>query len=227
MVGVSKWTKRPVECAECSAPIMRKVIHPRTGEPIKFFFCNHACKGAWQRRAKPVDEEWLRQRYIAEKLDCVQIGKLVNRDPKSVRNWLKDFGIPTRPRGAESGHRWKRGEPSAFKGRIGLRGARSPAWQGGISPERQSFYASNVWKAAVALTYKRTDRCCEMCGISQKEAAKLGWKMHVHHIVGFRVKELRCALGNLALLCKPCHLFVHSKKNVNKDFLATVREIAA
>lgn len=45
---------------------------------------------------KPVTKEWLHQKYVAEGLGTVQIGRLVNRHPKRVYEWLRDFGIPTR-----------------------------------------------------------------------------------------------------------------------------------
>lgn len=219
---VKKWTPRHVKCEECGSDLKRKVFHPVTGEPITAFFCNFKCRAIWQRRKKPVDADWLYQKYIVENLDCSQIGKIVNRDPKSVWNWLKDFGIQTRSRGdcvaAGAPHAFKKGEPSRFLGHEGLRGEKSPAWQGGITPERQALYASDKWREASKVVYARANKCCERCGIPQAKALKLNIKLHIHHIVGFKTKRLRCEPSNLALLCKPCHLFVHSKQNISQEF---------
>jgi hypothetical protein len=162
----------------------------------------------------------LEQKYVTEGLDCTAIAKLVGRNSKRVWEWLKDDGIPTRKRGSYSGTTvgFKKGEPSAFLGKVQKRGPDSPHWQGGITPERQAFYASDEWRAVSIQVYARDNKCCQRCGISQSAAARYDTKLHIHHIVGFRVKALRAALSNLVLLCRPCHLFVHSKQNTNQEF---------
>lgn len=60
------------------------------------------CKAQYQKLAKPVTREWLEDQYIQNGLDTTQIGAMVKRDPKSVWNWLRDFGIPTRSRGGHN-----------------------------------------------------------------------------------------------------------------------------
>jgi hypothetical protein len=50
-------------------------------------------------RSPHLDKDWLYQKYITENLSTYQIGAIVNRDPKRIYEKLKDFGIPTRPRG--------------------------------------------------------------------------------------------------------------------------------
>ena len=218
MAGVNDL--RGVTCGECRSSIVRRPMNPNTGLPIKTFFCNTACKALFQKRARPVSDEWLRQKYEDERRSCVEIAKIVGRDPKRVFEWIKDAGIATRKRGDPSNgcHSFRLGDVSPFKGKIQKRGNQSPHWQGGITPERQSFYASPEWKAAVREVYGRDKKICRRCGISQCAAAKQGHKMHVHHVVGFRVKHLRCELSNLVLLCKGCHLFVHSKANAMRQF---------
>lgn len=208
-----------VTCAECAAPLRRRLINPNTLQSIKQFFCGFDCKAAWQRRARPVTREWLEQKYIVEKLDCGAIAKLVKRNSKRIWEWLRDDGIPTRPRGAlTSKSGFIKGEPSRFLGHKQKSGPDSPHWQGGITPQRQALYASDEWRMAVKIVYARDRKSCRRCGVPQKISALMGMKMHVHHIVGFRVKELRTVVSNLILLCKSCHLFVHSKRNVNHDF---------
>ena len=52
-----------------------------------------------------------------------------------------------------------------------------------------------------------------------------GYKLHVHHVIGFANKEIRADANNLVLLCVKCHRFVHSKKNINGEFIGKeVRE---
>src|SRR5574341_544494 len=81
-------------CAFCGKSVTRKSPGKQRS------FCDNKCKSEFQRLAKPVTKEWLIQKYSVERLDCTQISKMVDRDSKSVWNWLKDFGIPTRPRGS-------------------------------------------------------------------------------------------------------------------------------
>lgn len=66
---------------------------------VKRMYCNAKCKAEWQRTQKPVDRDWLYQKYIVEGISADEIAVLVDRDPKRVWEWLRDYGIPTRPRG--------------------------------------------------------------------------------------------------------------------------------
>lgn len=192
---------------------------------------------------KPVTKEWLRERYIVDRLDCVQIGMLVSRDPKSVWNWLRDFGIPTRPRGSNPAVMFRKGDPRSFAGRKhsdatkeklraarmadghypkadgkpywkGKNGSAHPTWKGGATPERQAVYGSEEWKIARAAVYARTGGKCERCGGGWETAP-----LHVHHVFPFVVERLRVDAGNLRLLCVPCHKFVHSPNNRDREFL--------
>ncbi len=229
---------------ECKCHWCRKSLIRKTqGVEVRFHFCDMKCKAEYQRTQKPVTREWLNQKYIVEGLDTTQIGHLVGRDPKSVWNWLKDFGIPTRPRGAatatrfESGHkrgvgrklsaksRKKIGDKCKDRGAIpydpaigpngGRRGADHPSWKGGITPERQAFYETPEWKSAARAVKKRDKSTCQRCG----KVKKRGDPFDIHHKVGFACVELRAVVRNLVYLCEPCHYWVHSKNNVNRDFI--------
>jgi HNH endonuclease/NUMOD3 motif len=83
-------------CIICEKQTTKKIASTAKHTPK---FCSLGCKSEFQRRKKPVTKEWLEQKYIVEKLSAVDIAEIVHRDPKSVWNWLKDLGIPTRPRG--------------------------------------------------------------------------------------------------------------------------------
>lgn len=197
---------------------------------------------------KPVTDEWLRMKYVVEGLDCTAIARIVNRDPKSVWNWLKDYGIPTKPRGYNKAVQFKPGHngwqgrrhtdvakakiraASIADGRVpylrngehhlkGKRGADTPNWRGGISPERQTFYGSNEWRTARKTAYIAANGLCQRCGIGPREARAMHTSLQVHHMVSFKVRELRCELSNLRILCGPCHRFVHSRKNVAREFI--------
>jgi len=205
----------------------------------------------WKPR---VSREWLEREYVMSGRDCVQIGAELGKDPSTIRGWLVTYGIPTRPRGANGGARayaFKRGQPSAFKGRKhaagsiekirnstiadgrvpymvngqpymkGRTGDANPNWKGGATPERQEFYRSPGWKAAALAVWTRANACCERCGLDYRIARKTRLpKFHVHHIISFTVREVRTELTNLVLLCRRCHLWVHSRANTSREFLA-------
>ncbi len=233
------------DCEICGEHVRKAWSDSSPGRPR---FCSVACKAEAQRRARPVTRAWLEQKYVVEGLDCVQIGRLVGRDPKSVWVWMQSWGIPTRPRGSDPRQHFRKGEPNLFAGRKhtpetrtrlreiaiaqgrrpfkaengppmrGKHGAETPNWKGGITPERQAFYRTPEWRDACKSVWHNADAHCERCGVHHNTAERRG-TFHVHHIVGFSCRELRAEPSNLALLCNTCHHFVHSRKNVAREFL--------
>lgn len=231
-----------VKCSFCSADIVRRAQGKTKN--VRTHFCDLNCKSEYQKLAKPVTREWLEDHYVNQKLDCVQIGRIVSRDPKSVWNWLQDFKIPTRTRGSN----WQQlpsGRAPGFKltdehkarlkaiskadGRVpylvdgkhwlkGKRGEEVPSWRGGLTPERQAVYSSQEWIEAVKVVWSRDNATCQHCHKHHNTTENRG-TFHVHHIVSFMVRELRCAPSNLVLLCAKCHRFVHGARNKTKKFL--------
>jgi len=195
------------------------------------------------------NKDWLRNKYINEGLNCTQIGVIVDRDPKTVWSWVKKFNIPTRSRGADSspgtfakGHKKGVGRihSEATKDKIrekciergavpylnnegnhwlkGVKGKNNPSWRGGLTPERQSVYSSKKWVKAVKIVWKRDNAICQNCGKKHNDNKNRG-SFHIHHIVSFQNKSTQTEPSNLILLCRKCHLWVHSKKNINKKFI--------
>lgn len=78
-------------CQWCGKEVTRNGSKPAR-------FCSMACKSEWQRTQKPVDRDWLVQKYINEGLGTYQIAKLVKRNPKQVYTWLVGYGIEIRGR---------------------------------------------------------------------------------------------------------------------------------
>ncbi len=127
-------------------------------------YCSRACKSEWQRTQKPVDYDWLYEKYAIEKLSAPKIARIVGRDPKRIWQWLYDYGIPIRPRGSDSketqyplGHKLgvgrvvseetckKHSEIAKASGRVpydpavgsymkGKKGSDVPSWKGGVTP---------------------------------------------------------------------------------------------
>jgi len=231
------------KCKQCGKETKNKV------------FCNNRCKGDWQREQKPYTKEWLYQKYVVEGMSANAIAEIVKRDPKSVLEWIKGYGIQTRPRGANwidnplfSGDKtginnpfygkkhttesiakmsesskgpspWLCGEVNAWYGK---KGEGHPTWKGGVTPERQVFYALDEWKDAVKVVWQRDNATCQECGKWKNEHREL--QFDIHHIVSFSdSKELRAEPSNLVLLCRPCHLWVHSNENTDKKFIKEIK----
>jgi hypothetical protein len=245
--------KKSCNCSQCGVQLMRWPVNPNTKLPIKNFFCNNTCKGAWQiaqREALGFTKDWLIDQYIKQGKDANQIGREIGRDGKSVWNWLSMYQIQTRPRGYDTTHLPKDG--STFRGRQhseatkkkiseiaiadgrvpwgknnepywrGKKGNEHPSFKGGLTPERQAVYSSQEWVESVKFVWARDNATCQCCGKHHNTEENRG-NFHVHHIVSFQVKELQTKPSNLVLLCKDCHKFVHSKKNVNKQFIKEIK----
>jgi hypothetical protein len=199
-------------------------------------------------KPKPASREWLVCEYVEKRRNCVEIGAELGRDPKTIWEWLRHYEIPTRPRGGKSSPgSFQPGQPGTFAGkkhtaasREAIRAARKadggvpylrngqhwlktvaredhPSWQGGITPERQEFYATQEWRDVSRKVWERSGGRCESC--DELRTAHRDTPFHIHHIVRFRVRHLRAVLGNLVLLCPDCHRWVHSRKNVNREYL--------
>lgn len=199
-------------------------------------------------------EEWLKDEYLIKKRTCNEIAKELNKDPKTIWSWMKKYGIQTRSRGGESskgsfskGHKFGVGrvhtvdtknkirEKCIIDGRVpylgkdgkhwlkGIRGEKHPTWKGGLTPDRQSFYSSEIWSEVIKEVWKRDNAICQNCGEFHNTDTKRG-TFHIHHIISFQIKEYRADLNNLVLLCKKCHRWVHSKKNINKKIIKNVKQ---
>ena len=245
--------KQTVNCSQCNNELKRWLINPNTKEPIKNFFCDNVCKGQWQkgqREALGYTKEWLESEYLTNGKSADQIAREIKRDPKRVWEWIRDYGIPTRPRGTDYGQSYKKGHKIGVgrkvsdetrkkmsdiakqDGRvpwgknnkpywIGLIGKNHPTYKGGLTPERQQFYSSIEWVEVVKKVWERDNAICKNCEKHHNETKHRG-TFHIHHIVSFQIKEFRAELDNLVLLCDTCHRWVHSRKNIEKKYIKEV-----
>lgn len=88
-------------CETCGKEVARGGSKPAR-------FCSKECMAVWQRTQKPVDREWLYQKYVVEKIGAYKIAKMVNRNAGQVRQWLIGYGIPIR-------EKWQGNVPSGGK----------------------------------------------------------------------------------------------------------------
>ena len=91
-------------------------------------------------------------------------------------------------------------------------------WRGGSTPSRQRLYSTPKWKKVSQQVWKGDDATCQRCDKNWRKIKKF----HIHHIVPFTVRKLRVKLDNLILLCRACHCWVHSRKNVDKEFIKEI-----
>ena len=232
-------------CYECGVDVVRK----KQSKPVKVHFCSMTCKANYQRRAKPVSEKWLRDHYLDKKMNCTEIAHIVNRDPKSVWNWLKDLGIPTRPRG----HDWRdklkigSGPDNAFYGKKHSKATREKLKEIAIADGRVPFdpkvgsymkgrKGPNTprWKGGITperqSVYSSTEWCNAVKTVWKRDKAtcqRCGLRKNearevsfdIHHIKGFANVKHRTNPDALVLLCEPCHYWVHSRKNEKGEFI--------
>jgi hypothetical protein len=199
------------------------------------------------RYARPGAER-LASLYTDLGLSCPDIGWLYERDAKTVHHWLRQAGIPTRPRGSDPAQWLTSGDTRSFSGNkhsaesrarisVASKGRKpylrngqhwlhtvpadqNPNWKGGATPERQEFYRSAEWKVACVAVWQRANACCERCGLDWRAVDRsVTPTFHVHHVWSFQIRATRSHPALLVLLCRPCHLFVHSKANVTREFL--------
>lgn len=236
---------KTVNCNNCGNELRRKSSPCQAH--IKVHYCNNRCKANWQMLQRPVSRSWLHHKYLVENLDCVEISKIVKRNPKRVWEWLKYDGITVRGRGVSTA-KHIRGKSNAnlgkkqtpeFRARLskiakdsgrvpydpkvgsymkGRKGADTPNWKGGITPDRQKVHGSPEWKSAIKIVWKRDNATCQRCGLRHGKKRIFG-QFDIHHIKDFSHVELRCVPSNLVLLCEKCHYWVHSLENKNKDFI--------
>jgi len=172
-------------------------------------------KGNHWRSHKPYwDKDWLIHEYINLQKSAKEIAENMGCKENNILYFLKKHEIPTRQMvDIRAIKYWGvSGEDNPMCGKTG---EQNPNWLGGVTPERQAFYLSQEWKSACSSVWARDKATCQRCDI--KASSELTF--HIHHIVSFSSKELRGDINNLVLLCESCHHFVHSNKNIEKDFI--------
>jgi hypothetical protein len=164
----------------------------------------------WRPQKSYWNRGWLFNEYVTKQKPASEIARQFGITEAAIFHWLRKHEIPRRDMvEIRANKHW--GLPGDKNGMYGKRGSEVPNWKGGCTPDRQAFYISEEWKNACSFVYKRDGAKCARCGSTGK--------LHVHHIVSFSVKEKRADVNNLVLLCVRCHRFVHSRKNINKEYI--------
>lgn len=168
----------------------------------------------WRNKRSHWDKEWLYDQYVTQEKPAVQIASEQGISENGILYWLHKLGIQTRSTSdVRQVKHW--GSVGADNPMWNKRGELNQNWKGGITQERQAYYQSQEWKTACREVWKRDNATCQRCGVSHKE----GIPLHIHHKKSFKHKDLRAAIDNLILVCDVCHHFIHSRKNVNLEFI--------
>lgn len=181
--------------------------------------CGRFVKGHHWRKPQPFrDREWLVQHYHGFGMSAADIAERSGVHENAILYWLNKHDI--RRRSISEARRVKHWSLTGSEnGMHGRDGKDNPNWRGGVTPERQAFYASQEWKTACSAVWKRDMATCRRCGL-RREGVKDGVEFHIHHIASFANEDLRAEVDNLVLLCDGCHHWVHSRENENCDYLS-------
>jgi len=173
----------------------------------------------WRPRKPWWNKSWLQDQYIGAGRSAAEIATEGGVTVNAILFWMHKHGIPRRSmKEVRSKKRW--GLSGSDNPMWNRRGELNPNWLGGVTPERQAFYTSDEWRTACSKVWKRDGATCQRCGMKRDDS--LDMPFHIHHIVSFANKDLRADTDNLVLLCEACHRFIHSKGNVNRDYLPKI-----
>jgi hypothetical protein len=174
-------------------------------------------KGHHWRPPQPFrDRDWLVREYVGRGRSTGDIARQFGVTDAAVLFWLRKHKIPRRDvSAARKLKRW--GSVGVDNPMWNRKGELNPNWKGGVTPERQAFYASGEWKKVCSLVWKRDKATCQRCGLYRTDQPDMPF--HIHHIRSFAFADLRAIPSNLVLLCEVCHQFVHSRENVAREYL--------
>ena len=169
----------------------------------------------WRPRRRHWDKDWLTEQYVALGRSTGDIARECECTDENILHWLRKHGIPRRNVSeARALKYWGLvGEANGMHGRTG---ASNPRYVDGSAPERQRLYVQGTGRAFLRAVLARDNYCCVRC-----YAGSTGSKsLHVHHLTPWAGnKSLRFCMDNVVTLCRECHNWVHSKKNVDVEFI--------
>lgn len=170
----------------------------------------------WRPRKPHWDREWLSREYVERRRSASDIAAEMGCRENNILYWLAKHGIPTRDMATiRKGKKW--GSFGTANPMFGKRGALNPRYVDGSSPERQRLYARVEGLAFLKAVYLRDGYRCVRCGAAKTAPRSL----HAHHIRPWAGNPaLRFDLANAVTVCRPCHGWIHSKRNTEGEFLS-------
>lgn len=170
----------------------------------------------WRTEASHWDPDWLRHQYETLGRSAGDIAADAGVTDGAIHYWLHKHGIRRRSVAeARAIKHW--GVSGAANPMHGKTGTANHRYIDGSSPDRQRMYSQGKGREFLRLILARDGYQCRRCG-----AGKTGPKsLHVHYVKPWAGNEaLRFSEANAITLCRACHCWVHSKKNVAREFIA-------
>jgi hypothetical protein len=170
----------------------------------------------WRQPAPHWNADWLREQYETQGRSTGEIAAEVGTTDAAIIYWLRKHGICRRSIAeARALKHW--GASGAANPMHGKTGAANPRYVDGSSPERQRMYVRGEGRAFLRDVLERDAYRCRRC-----DAPKTGPRsLHVHHLKPWAGNQaLRFDRNNAVTLCRPCHSWVHSRANAEREFLA-------
>jgi len=182
----------------------------RLSPSTEFKPCQH-----WRTPQPFREREWLQTNYAKKQRSTGDIAKEFSVTDAAILFWLRKHGIPRRTVSEARGIKhW--GLPGEDNPMFGLFGELNPNFIDGSSPERQRMYARSEGKKFICEALSIGRYCCARCGAKKLKENPL----HVHHLKSWAGNpSLRFDLLNVAVLCRNCHLYVHSNNNTTREFI--------
>jgi len=174
-------------------------------------------KGTHWRPHKPHrDRDWLVHQYETLKRSSIDIAREMGVGDTAIHFWLAKHGIRRRTVSETRAIKhWGNSGPA--NPMFGRRGPAHHGYINGGSPERAKLFSRFEGKSFRAAVHERDGFKCRRCSASPTGK----WALPVHHVKPWaRHPELRYDVDNGVTLCTPCHLWVHSKKNTHREWLA-------
>jgi len=165
----------------------------------------------WRPHQAFRDKSFLIEEYVNKQRSTGDIAKQFGVTDSSIMLWLKKHKIKTRT-ASESRAVKHWGPAGSANPMFGKLGSLNPNYKHGNAPERQKVYARWFWKQLVLAVRQRDDNKCKRCCTTD-------------HLVNHHVKdwkkhpESRYDIEYIVTLCQACHKWVHSKRNVHREFL--------
>jgi hypothetical protein len=166
----------------------------------------------WRKPAVFRDREYLLAEYVVAQRSSADIAAEHGVGDTAILFWLTRHAIPRRTVSqARAVKHW--GLAGESNGMFGRTGPSNPRYVDGSSPERQRVYSSAQWTVVARDVLERDGHKCLRCSA--------GRKLVFHHVRPWAGNpEHRLNPANIVTLCQKCHLWVHSRANAAKEWLA-------
>lgn len=184
-----EYNKNPNKCRQCTKPIVAD-NYEKVYDVQRKQFCDHTCSAKFsnKNRGSSPQRKWATLICQFCKVELKVWG------PRRLRKFCSN----------------------RCKGLAG-RGANSPNWKGGTTPDRDKFYNSKEWKKIRIQAFERDNYTCQTCD-------RRGGDLEANHIKPRSTfPELKLSIDNIETLCVLCHKKL-TKEQIQLGIIVTGRK---